>query len=509
MNARCKTALRLAALVGVFALSLTAGAQEAAFALLRPVMQLPPATADGIGEVLLQVPAGPVPLPAGPPILKDVPSKSSPGVTVEFMPGIEVPTATGSPRMFRFQATVRGMDKAGATQLRSVSVEWGSLRALLPYWLSNTPAPALNWNVSGLPAKWALDHDRCQPVRLSATGARATGIVVTSTLTEKTTLEPLNRLMLSLDRQAAASAAALETAVNDLGSPVFLCFPSDVWAGEYQGTVNINAAEKPEGGATSVVVYASGWWYRLIGGLLLAVGCILAYVTRAWLPARVNRNLALLAAALLREDAQRVLDRLGNAPAPRTRAELTDVLAKLGESQLGNFIPSLVPSLMGTSHDSAGYKKLIDESSARLAKLLIIVKGIERAGSDASKITAIDDLVAEQTLKIEELPARIDQILKQPAPSGAPGPGATAPLPRSRQLVVEIDNANEGLWWVWGVISWGTGFVVLVLNQPGFGVPFDYLYCALWGLGVPVVGQQLTGAFAGTALGITFPPKTP
>ena len=71
---------------------------------------------------------------------------------------------------------------------------------------------------------------------------------------------------------------------------------------------------------------------------------------------------------------------------------------------------------------------------------------------------------------------------------------------------MSIDQISASIWIAWAVLTWIIGFVVLILNQPGFGVPLDFLYCLVWGFGIPAVGQQLTATSATTALGVTLPP---
>jgi hypothetical protein len=78
--------------------------------------------------------------------------------------------------------------------------------------------------------------------------------------------------------------------------------------------------------------------------------------------------------------------------------------------------------------------------------------------------------------------------------------------PSSRQLILQIEKLNSVAWLAWTVLTFTIGGLVVVVNQPAFGLPLDYLYCVLWGFGVST-GAQLSATTASTALAVTMPGK--
>jgi hypothetical protein len=53
-------------------------------------------------------------------------------------------------------------------------------------------------------------------------------------------------------------------------------------------------------------------------------------------------------------------------------------------------------------------------------------------------------------------------------------------------------------WILFGVIATLVGSYILVLGVPGFGHLADYIFCILWGFGLPAGAQQLGQASLGT-----------
>jgi hypothetical protein len=47
-----------------------------------------------------------------------------------------------------------------------------------------------------------------------------------------------------------------------------------------------------------------------------------------------------------------------------------------------------------------------------------------------------------------------------------------------------------------------SGLVVLILNNPGFGVPVDFVFALFWGFGLPTTVGALAPSSAATALNI-------
>lgn len=120
-----------------------------------------------------------------------------------------------------------------------------------------------------------------------------------------------------------------------------------------------------------------------------------------------------------------------------------------------------------------------------------VLTALDAVGGNAATLTA--DVVAAQVHAA---------LTALGAPMAAP---AAARDPGSQHLLLETAAANSLVWLGMLALTWAIGLFVLVLNNPGFGVPMDFLYCLIWGFGLPAAGQQLTGTSAATAIGITLP----
>ena len=82
------------------------------------------------------------------------------------------------------------------------------------------------------------------------------------------------------------------------------------------------------------------------------------------------------------------------------------------------------------------------------------------------------------------------------------------PLPTRAQLLIRVAHIVGAVWFLWAVLTLITGFAALILTNPAFGVPADYVKCFLWGIGVQMAGQQLQQLGPGsisTALGVSIP----
>lgn len=507
----------------------------------RPVLRIETGKPEGVGEIIIQANTkGDGDLPEGPPIVTDegpqVPpappaagTQPPPAPAVVFNEAIEIPVGDPLRRQWRVRATLTNFPTAGTTMARKLRIMWGAFATSSPvlYWASNAAIPAMTWKVAGLPAEWSANGSWCIPLRIAVSGQRATGIRLTSTLVEQTTKKPMaSRLYLAVDEQRA-DGEALETAVNETQKPIALCADgSDASPGKYQGILNLSAAEKPEGDPVSVTLLTTTTRAIWLGIVALALGCGLAYVLRVLAPARLLRSQALLPAAVIRERAAALKKTLNDAlkqqPAvmvARVPAALDELIGDLLDTVLENqnLVPRRIPSPFGTAVDTAKYKALLDSSSATLARLDVLVnEGLVEAlrlGGPTlpTVVKAIDDLMLiDPPPSIPALQTRVAAELVPLKP--APRAGAAEPLPpplTTETLTFQIDQTSQLLWIGSVLLSFVIGLFVLILNNPAFGVPVDFLYCFLWGFGIPAVASQLTATSAGTALGVTLPKTTP
>lgn len=504
----------------------------------RPVLRIETGKPEGVGEIIIQanITKGDGNLPEIPPTVTDegpqVPptppaagTQPPPAPTVVFNEAIEIPVGDPLRRQWRVRATLANFPTAGTTIARKLRITWGAFTTPSPvlYWASNAAMPAMTWKVAGLPAEWSASGSWCIPLRIAVSGQRATGIQLTSTLVEQTTKKPMaSRLYLTVDKQRA-DGEALEAAVNETQKPIALCADgSDARPGKYQGSLNLSAAEKPEGDPVNVTLLTTTTQAIGLGIMVLALGCGLAYVLRVLAPARLLRNQALLPAAIIRERAAALNKTLDDALKGQPAGMVTRVPAALGklngdlletalESQ--NLVPRRIPSPFGAAVDAAKYKALLDSSSATLARLDVLVnEGLVEAlrlGGAAlpNVVKAIDDLMLiDPPPSIPALQTRVAAELAPLKPALRAGAVEPAPpLLTSETLTFQIEQTSQVLWIGSVLLSFVIGLFVLILNNPAFGVPVDFLYCLLWGFGIPAVASQLTPTSAVTALGVTLP----
>ena len=520
----------------------TAGAQvapqPAAASLPRPIVRLD-ATRPEI-EITIDAAGADGSKPRGWPYVADITPAAPSGTaettsraTVRVIELVEEPLADAARRRWRARAIVPVFTGSAATLERQLKVSWpdGTCQRLT-YWLTNAPPAAFTWKVSGLPNEWNARGSWCLPLRLTASGPRATGILMTSTLVEQSTKAPMApRLYLATTQEdpVPATGGQLEAAVQR-GAPVYLCAnAATARPGKYQGAIAIGAAEKPDADSFTVTLYTTTWAAIFWGTALLAAGCGLAFVARVLVPARLQRAQALLPAALVKDRGAKLATRLGvlvpaGLPQPsQTSALLANFGAALATHVLEaqNMVPRRLPNPFVLALDTAGYRALLDTSAAQLAKLDVVVDGFARAmtlGAASSALpaclTGLDGLAPGldgQTL--DQVRTAVDGLLH---PLLAPNPAAAAvqaltvpPRHDTETLLFEIQWTSGLTWLTSTTLTFVVGLFYLVLQNPAFGVPMDFLICVGWGFGLPTAASQLNGASARDALGVTLPKVTP
>jgi len=484
----------------------TAASAAPTITALRPVVRLPAGAQEGVSELILQATGPEVSALGGRPVIADEPPN------VVFGEAIEISDGREGQRIWRVPVTVKGLPAAGGTFMHTATVTWNQVSTIFRYLISNAAVPALSWKVSGLPGEFAVQDGWCQPVRIAASGSHATGILLTSTLVEQSTKHPLTGFFLRVGG-TRADPVSLEAAVNESTRPIDLCLDNrSLRPGKYQGLLNISAAEKPEGDPQSLTVYVTTWWAWIVGILLLTLGCIAAYLLRVLAPARIAQRQALLAASVIREQAAQLLQRLDGIDAPSTRRELETIVAQLEKRTLiqENLVSPDVPIPFGGTPDAPRFKARLEQSAALVSKLAVVVEGIETArrtgGANAAQLVAALDVISEDAaaLTLHDVTARVRDVLANRNLEQA-APVSEEIEPSAERLVFQIAQVSSTVWTAVIALTWAVGLFVLVLNNPGFGVPMDFLYCLLWGFGIPAVGQQLTSASATSALGISVP----
>lgn len=306
-----------------------------------------------------------------------------------------------------------------------------------------------------------------------------------------------------------------------------------------KGISRFLAPRSRAGDSFSITVYhssacARGWGIAAV--LLGVLTLFLVAVVARW---RINRNNELLPAALLGMQAGDILKEL-NAALPdglfrpekkqklgdETRKELNG-FERETERKLTPYLSPILPNAAAAEQQRLdNYKAKVQEQSQKLEVLRAIVeKGFieirKRWGTMSSPVDAqiksfedatgqIDGLdnanksLADTTVEINSILTALDKTVHTTAPAGA-APEAPTPL---EHLRISTSRWSWLVWLVWIAVTVFAGAVALVFSDPGFGVCLDYAKCFVWGLGLPLAGQQLTqltGTSVGSSIGVTIP----
>jgi hypothetical protein len=271
------------------------------------------------------------------------------------------------------------------------------------------------------------------------------------------------------------------------------------------------------------------------GVFWLVLGVVVAWLALTYARSRVARNQALLPARILAQRAADLQRKLGTLDpsmsdnAPNTRTSLQGIVDELGEQPLdaGFYIPPKVPTPWAAQVRTAEYQTYLQDRSRRLDKTDVIVgigfvriaKLIKlqpaitgstpfRETMEKMDLLASDSAVdaAQARIAVANLCATLEAAAAgRPVPAPSSPSAAAEPTPVS--LLLEINAIAIVSWIVWGTLTVLAGYVVLILQSPGFGGTMDYIRCALWGFGLPVAGQSLQGLTASsinTQMGVTL-----
>jgi hypothetical protein len=460
------------------------------------------------------------------------------GVTFQF---VRSDSPGKAARVWYFTASIDGLP-ASQTQKRVARFQVDSINDAAEYTLSNQATAASNWTVLPLPDPWVLTNwwprTQCVPVGLTTGDAPATSLTIRqAVLIEQSTKKLLgsDHLKLCPDPEGAQCGnGTFDLAPHYAGPPLYFCVDEGFRGhGNYRGTVNLSALEKPETQAVSLNIYSSSFGAKVFGFLLILGGVVAAWVTKIFASNRLTRDQELLPVTLLRRRVEELQSDLADLPAvfqpgtPGIGQDITLLLQALTPANLEaqHFIHPATPSPFSTPVDSAGLKSFLADRDTRVNLLTVLVEeGVKPAVQMATRqgarptdndvlaaLARIDALRSQNPLPSEaQARATItQQILPNlagtiTALAGAAQPTAALARPVSfDRLQVEITSLNLLVWGAAGLLSALVGLIVLILNNPGFGNAVDYIYCVFWGFGIPTAVQQLTSNSAVSALGIS------
>ncbi len=472
------------------------------------------------------------------PTLADETRPAPPGaVTFHF---VKSESPGNAARVWYFTASIDSLP-ASQTQKRIARFQLDSINDTAEYTLSNQATAASNWTVLPPPDPWVMTswrpRTKCVAVGIIPGDAPATSLrIQQSALVEQSTKKLLGLDHLKLCRDSKGidcGNGGFDLAPHYAGPPLYFCVDDGFHGhGNYRGTVSLSALEKPETQPVTLDIYSSSGGAKALGFFLILVGVVAAWVTKVFATNRLTRDQELLPVILLRRRLEVLQSDLVNLPAlfraatPGIDQDITRLLQDLTPANLEalHFIHPATPNPFGIPIDSAGLKVYLAERDTKVNLLTVLVEeGVKPAvqmGARPAPRPTDNDIVAAlgridalrgQNPLPSEAQARAtitQQILPDLAhtvvvAAGVP-PAATLARPVSfDRLLVEITDLNLLVWGVAALLTALVGLVVLILNNPGFGNPVDYIYCVFWGFGIPTAVQQLTSNSAVSALGIS------
>ena len=497
------------------------------FSFVEPTVRLPAGAQVGSGEIILRSSAA----QAVPPTLKDFPLPSPQAATVTFDP---IKDSNAPPNTWRYQATVYGLAPATSQQHYAVVTYADNKTQNLLYTVTNQPAGNFSWSISKPPDPWvASDADgACTAFTVTAKDAPATDVTVFSTLVEQTTKEAitLDSLRLCPTGSKCDGAQPITLAAN-VPTALHLC-TTKAFHGKFDGTVVLASRQKPDGDVVLQHAQFSSGIAKLFGFLLILGGVLFAFVAKVWARTRLERDQALMPATLMRSQLaalKEALDQLKDAyrdvPAD-VRASIKTLIDELSDATLDSrqFLPPAFPNPFGFTVDAAGYKAYLEARNPKVQLLSILVKeGVVPAAAEdnGTLSTTRQDLVKTAIRNIDAIsntsPApsadearRQVKLIVATLHSALSGvalaqadlvPAAASSSFESLQL--EIQSISKGIWVLYGILTALSGLAVLILNNPGYGVPLDYVFAFFWGFGLPMAIQSLAPGSAATALNIS------
>ena len=509
----------------------TASTPAGPFSFADPIVRLPAGVQDATVDMILR---SSTPQPA-PPTLKAVDLPQPLAAKAAFQ---AVEDKNAPPNTWRYRVSIYGLAPATSQQHYAVVTYGDNKTQPLVYTLTNQPAGTFSWSVSKMPDPWVASggDGACTAFTVTTRDAPATDVTVSSTLIEQTTKEGITLDSLRLcpagskcdGTQPVTIAANVPTALQ-------LCTTKS-FHGKFDGSVVLASRQKPDGDIVLQHAQFSSDGAKLFGFALILAGVVLAFVAKVWARALLDRKQALLPATRMRGQLaamKKLLDQLDphykDAPA-KIRAAITELDDELSDAMLDSrhFLPPKVPNPFGFTVDAAGYKTYLELRNPRIQLLSILVnEGVVPASKEdvgnppsitkkdlvKTAIKDIDTIASGPAPSADQASQRVLQILTtlRSALSGGAA-GAMAVMPQANRtlesLQLEVETISKGVWVLYGLLTALSGLVVLILNNPGYGVPLDYVLAFFWGFGLPMAVQSLVPGSAATALNISVPRST-
>ncbi len=495
---------------------------------LDPTVRLLSGSQDGTSEISLKSSSA---LTAAP-VITDVALPHPPAAGVEF--GDPVKDGNSSLNIWRYRVKVSGLTPANASQQRyaNVIVGEGKPPVTIAYVLTNQPAASFSWTISKLSDPWVVSSwaGACTSFLVTPKDSPATSVSINSTLVEQSTKQAITIADLKVCLASTDCNGPIDLPAN-VPSQLRLC-TSDGFHGNFHGLVTLAALQKPDGEIILQNAQFSSFYAKLGGFILILLGVVIAWLSKVWSRSRLERNQALIPAILMRSQLENLQGLIENFPADyralpvKTKNAINALLNELSDKTLDQkqFIAPKFPNPFGTNTDSVGYKTYLEERNSKIQFVAVLVKnGLVRAVAehDDKLTTAKKDFIKAAIQQIDQISealpqpsldqakAQLDAVitkLKNEITGLTAAPENSTPSAREFETVqLEIQAISKWVWVIYGVLTALTGLGVLILNNPGFGVPLDFLFAFFWGFGLPTTIQALAPGSVATALNISVP----
>ncbi len=505
------------------------------FSFANPTVRIPVAARDGSDEIVLRtsVPQKSVPE------IKDDQLTTPAGASVIFE---RINDGSDSANSWRYKVTVRGLSPGNIVQQHYAVIG----TQLLPYVVTNQPVGSFAWSIQKPPDPWVgtswfpfSSAGPCIGFTVTPKDSPATGVSIAgSTLVEQTTKVAIPVTVLRLCRGEDNDCAQQESTRRPIDLPantpsaLKIC-SAEPHHGNFHGTVVLASLQKPDGDTILQSASFSTTFTKWVGFVLIALGVVLAWFVKVYLRGRLDRDQALRPVTYMRSQVLRMQQTLAGLRAPykptptNLNAALTALLNELSTPvlDLANLLPPRIPNPMGAVFDPAALKSYLEVRNPRVQLLSILIdEGVVRAeaednGGAHAPVAAINAAITQidnMWLAVPQpaLDAALQQVRHIVATlhAGILGlaavPPPIGPIPPLHGefdvLQLEIGNISIIIWAVYALLTALSGVAVLVLNNPGFGIPLDLIFAFFWGFGVPTAIQSLTPTSAATALNISI-----
>lgn len=529
-----RTLLRILLLIAATAgVPLSIGAADpvqAPAGFIEPIIRITTGATSGFAEVNLKSAR----VQPTAPSVEDIPLSIT--GTVKFFP-VEASGNTPS-NTWRYRVDVAGIGTAGITQQRFAKVTYADQTTeTVPYTVTNQAATPFTWNIAKPPDPWASSllpwGPSCTSFTVTPKDSVATAVQVTAALVEEVSKKAItsNKLWLCKGLEPCTGVEPIELPPN-VPSQLSLC-TTETFHGSFTGSINLIAREKPEGEIILQRGEFSSFAAKLVGFIVIVLGVFIAWLAKVYARARLERDQALLPAIEMRVQLESLQTKLESIQdkyselCTNIKRQITDLLAELSTESLDRqrLIPPAIPNPFVAAPDNAAYKQFLESKNPTIQVLAILIKdGVMRAaakdtGLPPEKVELVKGAVRDidaianasplptPNAASTQVATRIATLETALSAADTPQAEPERTIPAAQELKtvnLEIETISKGVWLVYALLTALTGLAVLILSNPGFGTPLDFVFAFFWGFALPTTVQSLSPGSAATALGISI-----